>query len=128
MPMFTILDEYDQAGEDVFAATLIGKRTGYAFIFNTTRQATRIWNGTVFETSFFAGQSQNGTLIFTSQKMKSAVFATPFTSPPNILFSNNANTSNVNYKTNVSINGFTMNFQTNFTGTVDWVAIEKSSK
>lgn len=67
-------------------------------------------------------RQETGTISFVNQKTKNILFNSPFTSLPNILFSNNAASPLVNYKTNVTSNGFTMNFQSNYSGTIDFVA------
>lgn len=49
VPAYFIVTEYTQTGEDALAVTLVGKEKGFSVIYNTTRNKTRIWSGTVFE-------------------------------------------------------------------------------
>lgn len=48
IPTPFVADNYTQAEEDTLGATLTGKRYGWALIFNTTLQVSRVWDGTVF--------------------------------------------------------------------------------
>ena len=70
-------------------------------------------------------REERSVIIFTGQTSKSVIFLKPFKQIPNIVFSNNDNSIQVNYKQNVSVNGFTMRFPVPYTGTVDWYAKEK---
>ena len=48
VPFYTVATDYDQAGEDALALTLVGQAIGAAVIFNTSVGKTRIWNGSAF--------------------------------------------------------------------------------
>lgn len=50
VPYFTEVTDYDQAGEDVLAASLLSasRPNLSAIIFNTALDNTRIWNGSIF--------------------------------------------------------------------------------
>ena len=125
IPMFTIIDEHTNATESILAASLVGKRYGYSYIYNTNLKESRLWDGNNFISYYPTGKQLSGTLTFNNEKIKSVIFSSQFLSIPSITFSNNSHSSNVNFKTNISINGFTMNFQTKYDGSVDWIAQEK---
>jgi hypothetical protein len=48
VPFYTIVNDYDQAGEDALVTSLEGQALGALIIFNTTLGKTRIWNGLAF--------------------------------------------------------------------------------
>jgi hypothetical protein len=48
VPFYTVATDYTQAQEDTLAATLTGLSIGSQVIYNTTRNKTRIWNGSAF--------------------------------------------------------------------------------
>jgi hypothetical protein len=51
VPFYTVVTEYNQAGEDALVPSLTGQSSGALVIFNTTLGKTRIWNGSAFATA-----------------------------------------------------------------------------
>lgn len=70
---------------------------------------------------------QSGSAIFTSSKKMIIVFAIPFLKVPRIALTLMANTAAPTYSTAVTKTGFTINFQTNFSGEVEWMAFEREN-
>jgi len=70
-------------------------------------------------------REEAGTITFASSKNATIVFTSPFNTVPKITFSNNDAAISVNYKSSVTVNGFTMKFLSPFTGTVDWYAKQR---
>lgn len=48
VPFYTVVEEYNQAGEDALVPSLSGQSAGALVIFNTTVGKTRIWDGVAF--------------------------------------------------------------------------------
>jgi hypothetical protein len=65
-----------------------------------------------------------GTATFAGQQTMNISFSSAFSSVPVVLLSLGANEGSQIFKTNVTTTGFTINFATNYTGTVTWEATE----
>lgn len=48
-PIYSFMDDINQAQEDALAASLIGQPYGIKIIFNTTLNQVRVWSGVQFE-------------------------------------------------------------------------------
>ena len=67
----------------------------------------------------------SGTINFNNTKKSIVTFVVPFTKVPRVsLTMNNTSVSNP-YISSATPNGFTVNFQNNWTGMVEWMAIER---
>jgi hypothetical protein len=68
-------------------------------------------------------REEYGELIFTASKGAVAVFTHPFLTVPSVAITLDTNGDAAPpYKTSVTINGFAVKFQSNYTGTVIWQA------
>jgi hypothetical protein len=68
---------------------------------------------------------ENGEMVFASQIFKNVSLQDAFEQVPSIKLTMNNNAVSVPYKTNVTVNGFQIRFQTPFSGTVSWEAVYK---
>jgi len=68
---------------------------------------------------------QSGSCTFVSSKKTAVTFPFAFLKTPRIALTLMSNATAPAYTTSVSKTGFTINFQTNFTGEVEWTALER---
>lgn len=59
---------------------------------------------------------------FVNANSKNISFNEPFETPPDIKITLDANSVAVPYKTNASVNGFTVRFQVPYSGNINWEA------
>ena len=67
---------------------------------------------------------QGGDAVFNKEKTKNIVFSKPFTTKPYIDLTLEDTISSPAYHINVSKNGFTIKTGVNYTGTIEWKAIQ----
>lgn len=68
----------------------------------------------------------NGSIVFNTSKIGTVIFDKPFTKVPITQITLSGDTSSsVPYKASVTTTQMTVKFQTNYTGIVDWVALER---
>lgn len=68
----------------------------------------------------------NGSVTFNNSKVGIVTFDIPFTKIPIIQITLNGDTSStVPYKAGVSTTGLTIRFQNAYTGTVDWIGLQR---
>lgn len=65
---------------------------------------------------------QSGIANLANANSKNISFSEPFQAPPEIKISLDGNSVSVPYKTNVSVNGFTIRFQVPYSGNISWEA------
>lgn len=68
---------------------------------------------------------QSGSIVFNSSKKAIIIFSSPFAKVPRINMSQMDTSISNPYTSTVSKTGFTLNFVNPFTGTVEWVALER---
>lgn len=68
---------------------------------------------------------QSGTINFVNSKIAIITFNKPFSKKPKILLTMGDTSVSNPYVNDTTLSGFNINFQNNFTGLVDWVAIER---
>ena len=66
-----------------------------------------------------------GQEAFVNQKTKNVIFPVPFENIPAIDISVDNNSIAVPYRINITTAGFTIKFQINYTGNVEWKATKK---
>ena len=66
-----------------------------------------------------------GSIVFYNSKKSIITFAKPFAKAPRVAVTLMDTSSNPPYVTTATKTGFTINFQQNFSGEVQWVAIER---
>jgi hypothetical protein len=68
---------------------------------------------------------QSGTINFKNSKKAIIIFEREFNKVPRITLTYNDTSVTNAYITNITKTKFTINFQNNWTGNVDWIALER---
>ncbi len=68
---------------------------------------------------------QSGSINFVNTKKAIINFITPFSKKPKVLLTMGDTSVSNPYVTNVNLNNFIINLQNNYTGLVEWLAIER---